>query len=70
MVDEKTKTDELAAKIEATALPAPATTLRGVATVQSARARIGSKPEPLSKGQRKHLRRQKEAHKAKVTDRR
>ena len=70
MVDDKKETDELAAKIEKTTPPARAAALRGVAAAQPARVRIGSGPKRLSKGQRKHIRRQKQAGEAKITDRR
>jgi hypothetical protein len=50
------------------AAPAPPQT--GIAANPSVGVRIGSEPNPLSKGQRKHLRRQKEAGQIKVTSRR
>jgi hypothetical protein len=49
---------------------APAPQLTGVAAIPSDRIKIGAEPSPLSKGQRKHLRRQKEAGQIKVTSRR
>lgn len=64
------KTDELAAKIEVTTPPAPAAAPTGVAPISPARARIGSEPKRLSKGARKHLRRQKQAGEIKVIPRR
>lgn len=72
MADTKTKAEEKNGPTgTATTRPAePAPRLTGIATSPSAGAKIGSEPNPLSKGQRKHLRRQKEAGKVKVTDRR
>jgi hypothetical protein len=69
MADTKDETKEtIEPKGMATTPAAPR--LTGIAATPSAGARIGSEPNPLSKGQRKHLRRQKEARKIKVTDRR
>jgi hypothetical protein len=48
--------------------PAPRPT--GIAAIPAVGVKIGSEPNPLSKGQRKHLRRQKEAGQIKVTSRR
>ena len=49
---------------------APAPRLTGIASIPFGGVRIGAEPDGLSKGQRKHLRRQKEAGKAKVPSRR
>jgi hypothetical protein len=70
MVDDTKKAEELAAKIEMITPPAPAAAISVVAEVRLARVRIGSEPTRLSKGQRKHIRRKKEAGEAKVIDRR
>lgn len=61
MVDE-IKTEELAAHIKEITPPA--------AAAQPARAGTGSERKRLSKGERKHLRRQKQAGEIKVTPRR
>ena len=68
MADTKTQAeDEIGLEGTAT-MPGPRPA--GVTRIQSSHVAIGSEPNPLSKGQRKHLRRQKEAGKIKVTDRR
>ena len=51
---------------EAVPAPRPA----GIASTPFGGVRIGAEPNGLSKGQRRHLRRQKEAGKAKVPSRR
>ena len=67
MVDE-IKTEELAAHIKE--ITPPAAAAAGVAAAQPARAGTGSERKRLSKGERKHLRRQKQAGEIKVTPRR
>ena len=67
MVDE-IKTEELAAHIKEITPPLHAAL--GVAAAQPARAGTGSERKRLSKGERKHLRRQKQAGEIKVTPRR
>lgn len=68
MVDETKKTDELAAHMEGITPPAPAAT--SATAAQPARAGTGSAHKRLSYGERKHLRRQKQAGEIKVTPRR
>ena len=67
MADTKTKAEDQSER-EEKAAPTPQVT--GVAATEPARVRIGSEPKRLSKGQRKHLRRQKQAGEIKVTHRR
>jgi hypothetical protein len=72
MVEDAKKTDDLAAmieKIEMRTLPAAAAP-RSMAAVQPVRRPIRSEPERLSKGQRRHIRRQKQAREPKAIDRR
>ena len=71
MADTKTPAEEkTGSKGTATTPAAPAPRLTGIVAIPSVGVRIGSEPNPLSKGQRKHLRRQKEAGQIKVTSRR
>ena len=70
MADDTKKSDELAVQTEMSTPPAPAVAPRGVAAVEPARARIGPEPKRLAKGQRKHLRRQKQAGEIRVPPRR
>ena len=68
MVDEMNMTGKLAVQIDV--ITAPGAAAASVATAQPARAGTGSERKRLSKGQRKHLRRQKQAGEIKVTPRR
>jgi hypothetical protein len=74
MVEEDTKkTDEMAAmieKIEKSKAPAPAIAPKSMVAVAPAPGRIGFQTRQLSKGQRRHVRRQKQAGEPKATDRR
>jgi len=72
MADTKTKAEEMSKQKETATMPttAPAPRPAGMAAVQSARVRPGSEPKRLSKGLRKHLRRQKQAAEIKVTPKR
>jgi hypothetical protein len=74
MVEEDTKkTDEMAAmieKIEKSKAPAPAIASKSTSAVAPAHSRIGFETRQLSKGQRRHIRRQKQAGEPKATDRR
>jgi hypothetical protein len=63
--EEKTETERATIP---EAVPAPR--LTGIASNPCGGVRIGAEPDRLSKGQRKHLRRQKEAGKPKVATRR
>jgi hypothetical protein len=66
-----TKTDSQKVWVPATTPEAtPALKPAGVTVIPSNRGMIGPAVNPLSKGQRKHLRRQKEAGETKVTLRR
>ncbi|WP_423223375.1 hypothetical protein [Candidatus Amarolinea aalborgensis] len=68
MVDETKKTDELAAHIEG--ITPPASAAKDATAAQPARAGTGPAHKRLSYGERKHLRRQKQAGEIKVTPRR
>jgi hypothetical protein len=72
MADTKPQAEEETGSKATAMLPAapPAPRPTGIAANPSVRVRIGSEPDQLSKGQRRHLRRQKEASKPKVTSRR
>jgi hypothetical protein len=72
MADKTTKTEELIAKIEKTTPSKPAAAPGTVAAAQPVvvGARHGPAPMRLSKGQRKHIRRLKQAGEFKPTDRR
>ena len=72
MADTKAQAEEKTGSIDTATTPAapPAPRPTGIAANPSVRVRIGSEPNQLSKGQRKHLRRQKEAGQIKVTPRR
>jgi hypothetical protein len=72
MADTKTQADEKTGSKDTATMPAdaPGPRLTGIAAIPSVGVRIGSEPNPQSKGQRKHLRRQKEAGQIKVTSRR
>jgi hypothetical protein len=72
MADTKTQAEEKIGAEGTATMPAAAPGPRpgGIAPIPSNRVGIGSEPNPLSKGQRKHLRRQKEAGQIKVTSRR
>ena len=72
MVEETKKTDDLTAKvekIEMSTLPAAAVR-KSMAAMQPFRSPIKSEPERPSKGQRRHIRRQKQAREPKAIDRR
>jgi hypothetical protein len=66
--DESKSAEAVAPTISPVALPAATTRL--VVAARSARPLIGSEPKRLSKGQRKHMRRQKQAGEYKIIDRR
>jgi hypothetical protein len=68
MVDETERSDDTTADIRAAALPAPATPLRPRAGEAGGPAR--SAPKRLSKSQRKHVRRLKQAGQWRVPPRR
>ena len=72
MADTKAQAEEETGSEGTATTPAaaPAPRPAGIAPIQSDRVRIGSEPNPLSKGQRRHLRRQKEAGQLKVPSRR
>ncbi len=72
MIDTNTKDEQTPDREETATKPTAASTprLAGVPAVQAARARNKPEPKRLSKGQRKHVRRQKQAGEAKVIDRR
>jgi hypothetical protein len=75
MADKKTEDKDESKPMEATtpALTPVAPLARATAPVMIARAArpaIGSEPKRLSKGQRTHQRRQKQAREAKIIDRR
>ena len=63
MADTTNKAEEISEREETPMIPAtaPAPRPTGVAAAQPARRGIGSQPKRLSKGQRKHVRRQKQA---------
>jgi hypothetical protein len=63
MADEKTKTEAKPERTEVAIVPAkvPAAARAVVAAARPARVASGSAPKRASKGQRKHLRRQKQA---------
>lgn len=69
MAHNKTEAQDPSQRVETATIPAvpPAAAPAGVAAIVPARARIGAEPKRLSKGQRKYLRRQKEAHEANTT---
>ncbi|MGE5530903.1 MAG: hypothetical protein ACM3VW_02135 [Bacteroidota bacterium] len=68
MADTKTQAEDKVGLEDTAAKPGPRPA--GITSIPSGGARIGFEPNPLSKGQRRHLRRQKEAGKIKVTNRR
>jgi hypothetical protein len=72
MAKKKTKAEEVTEREETAAVPAtaPAAAPTGAAAARPARVLVGSEPKRLSKGQRKHVRRQKQAGEIKVTPRR
>jgi hypothetical protein len=73
MAEDTKKTDEMAAKIEKiekSKSPAPAIAAKSTAAVTPVHSRIGFEPRRLSKGQRRHIRRQKQAGEPKAIDRR
>lgn len=71
MADAKTKAEDISERAETAAIPTtnPAPRLTVMAASVPARARTGSAPKRLSKGQRTHLRRLKQAGEIKRTPR-
>jgi hypothetical protein len=72
MADTNIKTEVISEPGETAMTPemAPAPRPTDATAAEAARPRIGSAPKRLSKGQRKHLRRLKQAGEAKIIDRR